>query len=121
MCPCDYQDHEPLKHSSKNILFKLGITRKSPSNPRSWFLAIHWHEVRIWLSLSTLPAYGGHKIFVGELEHDAAGTINSQGYPVIYNTGTHQRPPGFGDQQDVKSVKKRKIGINSGFTLNRKL
>lgn len=55
---------------------------------------------------------------MGELEHDAAGTINSQGYPVIYNTDTHQRPPGFGDQQDVKSVKKRKIGINSGFTLN---
>lgn len=48
-------------------------------------------------------------MFVGELEHDAAGTMNSQGYPVIYNSGTHQHPPGFGDLQDGKSVKKRKI------------
>lgn len=47
--------------------------------------------------MSKLPAYGGHQIFVGDEEHDAAGTINSQGYPVIYNSGTHQRRPGFGN------------------------
>lgn len=43
---------------------------------------------------------------MGELEHDAGGTINSQGYPVIYISGTHQHPSGFEDLQDVKSVKK---------------
>lgn len=61
------------------------------------FLPIHYHKVRIQLSTSKLPWYGGHKISVGDPEHDAAGTINSQGYPVIYNSGTHQHPPGFGD------------------------
>lgn len=62
--------------------------------------------------MSKLPSYGGHKIFVEELEHDAVRTINSQGYPVIYNSGTHQHSPGFGDLQDGKSVQERKISIN---------
>lgn len=56
-----------------------------------------------------LPSYEGHEIFVVEMEHDAAGAINSQGYPVISNSGTHQHPPGFGHLQNGKSIKKRKI------------
>lgn len=117
MCPCDYQDRELIKCSSENILFKY-FKEAPPPTLTPWFSPIHSHKVRIWLSVSKLLSYRGHKMFVGELEHDAAGTMNSQGYPVIYNSGTHQHPPGFGDLQDGKSVKKRKIWINYGFTLN---
>lgn len=35
MCPCDYQDRALTKCSSENILFKLGISGKPPSNRHS--------------------------------------------------------------------------------------
>lgn len=57
--------------------------------------------------MSKLPSYEGQEIFVGELEYDAAGPMNSQGYPVIYNSGTHQHPPGSGHLQNGKSVKEK--------------
>lgn len=44
---------------------------------------------------------------MGDLEHGAAGPMNSQGSPVVYNSGTHQHPPGSGHWQIGKSVKEK--------------
>lgn len=57
--------------------------------------------------MSELPSYEGHKIFVGDLEHGAAGPMNSQESPVVYNSGTHQHSPGSGHLQIGKSVKEK--------------
>lgn len=52
MHSCDYQDHELLKHSNKNILFKLGsIERQSPPNRCSLVFTHSLTQVRIWLSV----------------------------------------------------------------------
>lgn len=103
------------KHSSKNLLFKPGIWRKLPSHSCSGFYP--FTNTRLELNFPCLNYHhtqGGHKSFVGEGEHDAALTLKD--IP-SFITGTHQHP-GFGDLQDGKPVKKRKICINYGFTMN---